>query len=440
MRPSNTSFDEIFIAESDSYFCFYFYNDGYGSYAVCKNAESGRTEDVHANNRQEEFMVKSLSRRLSSTNTSTDWNATENTSARFVVAQITDTHIDTSIVTKRFIDWADFYMADEIDTLVHTGDVNYLQWGDTQYVEFNGMRGDTNNVPLLYALGNHDQSAYGSGGNELLDMYTRWVYPLVEEGVLTVGSTRAAGQIIEGDTYYYVDFADKSVRMIVLNDFDPMYNGFYNQTGHTDPAYTKHRWSQNQIDMLLQALTTVPSGYTVIVSRHARQAVTITDTDWSVEVVSGLSDGTIPNNSYMTNGRPVEDILHAYATNGVMAATTYTFDDSRVTSSAGSLSVPQTDFSSANGNLAFIMCGHSHIDLIGHDATYSELNVVICGNGGNFTGSHYQDVAREYCQGKGQDNFNVYVLDADAKKVWVVKFGANFTLNGKWRKITSFNY
>ena len=86
------------------------------------------------------------------------------------------------------------------------------------------------------------------------------------------------------------------------------------------------------------------------------------------------------------------------------------------------------------------MGGHGHIDMVGVDPEYASLKIVICGNGGNFSGSHYQDVAREYVQGKGQDNFNVYVLDTDNRKVWGVKFGANFTLNGKLRQVTSFNY
>jgi 3',5'-cyclic AMP phosphodiesterase CpdA len=393
----------------------------------------GAMEDVHYNNRQEEFMVKSLSRKLGG----------ENEPKHIVIAQITDTHGTTSTVVKRFVEWVNKYMNEEVDVLVHTGDVQHLQWSDTEYVDYNSITGNSP-MPVLIAPGNHDQCSFGNGNNELTAIYNRWILPLVNKGVLTVGETRAAGQVVEGDTYYYKDFTSKKIRMIMLNDFDPLYNGFYAQSAHSSLAYTKHRWSQNQINMLLQALTTVPSGYTVVVGRHARPSTTITDENWSVDTFPFYQtiDGNkvVVNNDQLTNGLPINDILNAYATKSVMPATEYTWTDSLVTTAIGSLNVPETSFANSEGDLAFVMNGHDHVDFVGYYTSAPNVRVVTCGCGGHFTETYYMDVAREYNIGKGQDVINAYVIDTTNKKVWVVRIGANFTLNGKWRKVTSFNY
>ena len=43
-------------------------------------------------------------------------------------------------------------------------------------------------------------------------------------------------------------------------------------------------------------------------------------------------------------------------------------------------------------------------------------------------------------QGKSQDAINVYVVRTDLRKVFVVRFGADYTTDGRTRIITTIDY
>lgn len=432
-RSGQTNFDESYISPITGYFCYYVYTR---NLLETHTYISNRIEDIHSYNSQEEYMIKSLSRRLIRPISYGDDN---NKCENFVIGHITDTQGDYSYTAvQRFIDWSNNYMHNEIDWLIHTGDVQRVEWSDWHYVPFNRQRGKAK-VPFYFAQGNHDASHY-TGLSEMIDIYNRWFKPLVTNGWLTEGTSYAAGSIIERQTYYYVDYDKKKIRLIVLNDYDPMYDGFYTQQGHTASNYIKIRFSQEQIDMLIAALTTVPENYTVIVARHRRPTLYITDDEWTSarRTADGIIDAGA--NESMIDGSPIEDIINAYATKTLLSEREYAFLDELVAAEVQALHVPSLDFTNANGNFAFIMAGHSHEDMIGYDVAYPSLKYIVCGNGGLLDASPYQDVAREYGQGKGQDSFNVYIIDNVKRKVWAVKIGANFTMCGKIRQKANFDY
>lgn len=147
------------------------------------------------------------------------------------------------------------------------------------------------------------------------------------------------------------------------------------------------------------------------------------------------------------------DILAAYKDKTSLQKT-YTYSDSEVQSRLGNIDV-NTDFSSANGVFSFIAFGHNHSDWIGEFREHSNIKCV-CVPGSILTepdgdlGRGMNGISGEMSasfkyfesrmQGRSQDAINVYVVRTDIRKVYIVRFGADFTNDARTRILTSFNY
>ena len=132
---------------------------------------------------------------------------------RLTLSWISDNHYDMTTY-KRFIEFSNFYKG-VIDAVLNTGDSNHMSDTDNGFV--NTALKYVPEMPMMNCLGNHDafgQSRHGSG-NALVSGSKLWngekyIKPFLD-------SNCVAG---EDYCYYYRNFTEQKIRVIVLNDYD----------------------------------------------------------------------------------------------------------------------------------------------------------------------------------------------------------------------------
>ena len=364
----------------------------------------------------------------------------------FVIAQITDTHADNQLV-KRAVEFLNSEEFDDIDCLINTGDIQHYQFTpdptntdkkkriEDQYaVEFNKVM----NIPFakkaFTCLGNHD--VHKSTSRE--EVYNRFMKPMVDCGALSlISNTKPDNNIKQNETWYFVDFATYKVRLIVLNDFDPLYDGVHNE------ALYVTRYSPAQIQFLIAKLQSVPEDYTVIVADHflptrgETYQGSIIDSEWNSKA-AGTAVASTQQSLFTGDVNPVVDILAAYKAKGALSKT-YDYSDANVQQALGSITV-DVDFSSAEGTFGFVLNGHAHIDQIYTFPDHEDIMVSGCDGGISATLSDSRSCIYRNEVGKSQDAINVYCLREDLGKVFIIRIGADYRDDGVEHKVTSFTY
>ena len=132
---------------------------------------------------------------------------------RLRLSWASDTHGDNNLY-KRWIDWTNRHIG-MFDAALHTGDFNRMADADNGFVvtaiKYRTM------LPFLPTLGNHDCFGQIPSTNTLNSGSLEWngnkyIKPFVENDSACVVSNDGC--------YYYRDFTDKKIRMIVINDYD----------------------------------------------------------------------------------------------------------------------------------------------------------------------------------------------------------------------------
>lgn len=132
---------------------------------------------------------------------------------RLTLSWASDTHADNNRY-KRWIDWTNNHI-EMFDAALHTGDFNRMADADNGFV-VTALKYRTT-IPFLPTLGNHDCFGYTLSTNTLNSGSLEWngnkyIKPFVEgDSACVVGNDGC---------YYYRDFTDKKIRMIVINDYD----------------------------------------------------------------------------------------------------------------------------------------------------------------------------------------------------------------------------
>lgn len=166
-----------------------------------------------------ETMLCAMSERV--VNTSTTSNA-----KRLALAWASDTHGDVDQY-RRFIAYVNAHRG-ELDAVLHTGDMNVSCDVDDGFV--NTVLKYKPCIPLLPMLGNHDAFATFAQGTALTSGTQAWngdkyIKPFADDDV-TLG---------EDYCYYYRDFKEQKIRVIVINDYDrPRYVSTSNWQTTTD--------------------------------------------------------------------------------------------------------------------------------------------------------------------------------------------------------------
>ncbi len=329
------------------------------------------------------------------------------------LVHLTDIHGD-EVRSQRAFDIGRYIGA----TMVCSGDlVRYNSTDDFGYLAniINNYNGK-----CVICVGNHDVWDFSADA----DSYTKYIAPFATERGWNVPTG--------GASYFYVDDEDMNVRYISVNQFMP-------PTGVSGRHYYGC-WSQAQIDFIINALTSIPSGYGVIVVMHSPETVQVANDAYGKFFQSPISRYTL------ANIQPLRDIIDAFINKNSSFSKTWT--NVRSGSTVETLEVSNVDFSQdASNEFICYITGHLHCDTITYVDGASNTQLILnetCTNAWvnkTTTGApgtsypyftEWSDLARAE-KGIIQDSFNVYVIDRGAKVVKVVRIGADMpkTLQGR---------
>ena len=217
----------------------------------------------------------------------------------------------------------------------------YINGGDSIYYgtkyKLNGVASmrkafEPEHDDYIYCIGNHDYNGISTGETQNSD----WMFSA--DGIESL-CMRKMQNIVRpaGARYYYRDFEDKKIRVIVLDtsDLDITFDGNGDLTS-ADPL-TNFVVRQDQIDWFCAALDCPDSGWGVIVVMH---------------VGLYLAEDGFTDNNPLTNRQAIIDILKAYLNKGAYA---YSTTGTYAVSGSGT-------FANANGSLVGVWSGHAHAD------------------------------------------------------------------------------
>ena len=346
----------------------------------------------------------------------------------FSVLHGSDFHADVTNF-KRMMEYANANPSN-VDCVFATGDFKD-HWSESNdgFLLTYGAYYQEAGVPVLPVIGNHEigysPSVESVGGvvNSIANIDAKFITPYMTYNGCTQGS----------GGYYYRDFADYKIRVIALNEYEMPRIVNPNDSTKYLYDYWKRYLSQTQVTWLVNTLSSVPDGYSVIILMHQMPDKITEYTDNKFNSPSSVASDVYDN----AQGSLIQDIVDAYIDKSALSRTYAN------TISAPSSDVPDVtvsaDFSSAKGEFIAYIVGHTHYDKVGKSSVASNTQAVIVVTTSGTTKAHFDDLWREEGT-KSQDCFNFMVFDTDLKKIRILRVGANTTLNMEWRDMTSISY
>ena len=265
------------------------------------------------------------------------------------------------------------------------------------------------NKPWLTVLGNHDV-ANGATGDA--DLWTKY-------GDLFQYADLASGEAVSGKCYYHKDFATYKIRLIVLMQYDYVFDGGL-------------CFGQTQIDWLIQTLLSTPSDYGVIICEHTNPSRYMTyDMDVAYTSDTWRTSNYAP--TYMS-GDPIPDIINAWI-NGTTLSKTYAYTFSNP---PADLSV-SADFSNRGiGEFITYLGGHWHMDVLGHPTGFNnqpDYHVPAAG----LSAATQGDIPRRSGT-LSEDSFCAVAVDREKKTVKIFHVGAHRTKDAVDRQYFKYTY
>ena len=404
----------------------------------------------------------------------------------FQLLMVTDSHYADDTVRNAAVIANGF---DTIDAVIHCGDM-----GDTMTHE--DGKGSYKRAaavcekPFYHVIGNHEAGTYNIVGispshQRIFDVL---IQPMIDNGHLL------PGEYVSGECYYYHDFTERQVRLIVLNMYDSdlvfdetywqavpydeeaaqfSYNRDYHvgdvvrmpyryteycfrciRDCHTGTRYASLNGEEpryrcavkndtilaGQAQWFLNTLASTPANYAVVIAMHPPFS-------WNVNNVPERkfcktdSVWTIDRRVMVTDFVP--DAVHAFM-EGVQYTAKVIFDGDasyRNVLNDGNVSYAYQvtkDFSQKNQGVTF-MCyigGHYHNDLILRHQIYTDQYQVlaVCSN----TAPGHQsnnDIRRAEADGPNYDSLTAISFNPDARSISLVKIGVDVTDNMEHRDI-----
>ncbi len=271
---------------------------------------------------------------------------------------------------KRIVEYIDKY-EEYIDFAIHTGD--YSGTAINQAIDLYSLAKPKNRI-IYNAVGNHDTySTYNNG---------KTTSATTEETYNAVFSDTENWDVVFGDeayaTYYYKDFYESGVRLIVLND---------------------QQWSGNQGQWLSEVLADAnQNGLAVITASH-------------------MSAGymAIPVESSFT---PIDN-NYSFAYRGGKDIGPYI-----------------VEFKNNGGEHIAHLCGHNHFDDIGYTKD-GILNIQLeCAS--STPGDRLESVRAKGT--KNFDCFNVMAVDVNTKRIKIVRIGCNSNAALQGKTVLCYDY
>lgn len=277
-----------------------------------------------------------------------------------VFAHFSDLHADATNLA-RIIEYCNEY-TNYIDEIIHTGDTVSAR-GSEAYEWWANVSGSQG---ILNIIGNHDATGaddanFISGGYGKVNCYNKFIAPFVSNW----GVTQPANAAANGYNYYYKDYTDANVRIIVL---DCMY---WDSTQNT--------WFQS---VLADALSN--SIAVIAMSHYSGGRVTSFGNPWSSLQYDDISA-----------------IINADAPASVQS------------------------FIDDGGEFVGWFSGHTHYDFMGTLDNYPQQIDITIDCACRFSGAtNYSDTARVTGQ-KNQDLFNIVSVDTYRKLIKIYRVGAD---------------
>ena len=313
-----------------------------------------------------------------------------------------------------------------IQFAIITGDIVWDTFADT--MDWYDIAIKKTTKPVLNVVGNHD-SGQNMGTTSLdrvsndLQCYNKYIAPYVDKWAVTQPNDAA----IEGKSYYYKDFTDEKIRLIVLCEFETDFE--INPNDETQLLYSREyrAMRQEQVDWFISSLANTPSDYGVVVALH--QPDTLNNED-NAFVSYGLVDRKIAN-VYADDKEWLLKILDAYKEKKALS-----FSFKQTGAVVGTINV-SCDFTNVSAELICVLCGHTHNDYIGHYKSYPNLLVLVVGaNNLKYTGN----ICQRATGTPSEDLFNVVNIDRNRKKITVIRIGADGSVYGQYRNHITVDY
>lgn len=313
--------------------------------------------------------------------------------------------------------------------LLHTGDVRDHAYNSGY--DFFAKVTSSLKRNIYVAAGNHDVGhkldAAKAGTDEQL--YEQMFAPMLEAWALK--SDGGGTPHPDGKNYYFNDFTDEKVRMIVLYEWETDFELNPSDTSQLMYDRSSRAFRQAQVDWFINSLQTVPAGYGVIVVKH------------QPESIKGVFDNPFFSNVAVLDKKE----MSTYCGTELIAQIVQAFIDRQ----SINVSVEQTggvvttltahaNFSDVAEGAEFICycSGHTHQDIVNFLRDYpKQLELTIgCNNVHYTSGTDMLQVDSD----KSKNLINVYNIDRNRGYVYIVRIGADFSNTAQNRSFTAIKY
>lgn len=316
-----------------------------------------------------------------------------------------------------------------VNAILATGDFCVNEWGDGGFDNTYGALYSQSDAPILPVIGNHDVGAHHK-------IYTETPNTLAAVGAKYITPYMTAIGGVQGGTdagYYYKDFADFKVRVIVLCEYE---TPRVPNSGNTELKYSiwSRYLSQAQTNWFISTLNGVQSGWSVIVCMH--QIIDVFEKyDDEFKCSVAYSNADVTN----FQGSIIQDIVDAYISRGTLSKSYHynNADTSEVPDITAS-----ANFSSANGEFICYINGHTHNDGMGQSsvATNKQVNINVTTGSAHTNGTAVYDDLYRNENTMSQDAFNMVAFDTDKKEIRVLRIGANVSADMRRRDYACIPY
>ena len=231
---------------------------------------------------------------------------------------------------------------------------------------------------ILTVIGNHDAVIDSSDWNNLISQSQRY------ETFIAPYASNWGAITTENKSYYYKDYADGKLRLIVL---DCMLK-------NTD-ATEQNAWLVNVLS------SAKSSGYSVVIAEHYPVSNARKIDCTFTNVIRDIQSYDVLDTSY-------QQTVQAFMDNG--------------------------------GDFVCYLAGHVHNDKILYNADYpKQIFIMVDTSDYGINAEYYSDTARQYGE-KSQDLFNLVSIDTYAKLIKIIRIGADKDCLMRRKKILTLNY
>lgn len=337
---------------------------------------------------------------------------------------ISDTHTKAgkeSVCVRNARTLMDYYT--NLKFCIITGDIVYDTFADQMTYYDEAIEGSSS--MFLHVIGNHDAGQpnesvgwLNSVGNDQ-QVYDKFIAPYKNRWNLGNGDT--------GKCYYYKDFEEEKIRLIVLYQFE---TDFEKKEDGSQLKYWREyvAFRQAQVDWLINTLNNTPDDYGVMVSYHIHYDYKDEDNAFITEYLKGHHWHEY---AYQSDKYWLHKILTAFQKHETLELT-WNQTGGVVCSLNASC-----DFTQNEAEFICILAGHTHDDYIGHSAQYPNLPVLVVGSDNlHYTG---KSCPRAY-DTPSEDLINIVNVDRNRKTITVIRVGSDVSITGQNRSMITIKY